>query len=158
MPPRHPKDPGPSKERGRRVSRARKTAGLTQKELGAVLGVHERTVQAWEHGVSSPYRHVPRLAELSGRLPEWLLWGGKGDSAERGEAVATREFGPMFGRLVKGVRGTFVFGGGVAAVVGEAVEVYEDCVCVEGHVTGGDDHRRDRFVVPLASIVYFRVG
>lgn len=41
--------------------------GLTQKELGAALGVGQVTVSRWERGVVEPRtRHLRKLAELAG--------------------------------------------------------------------------------------------
>ena len=42
------------KELGERIRRARKNKGLSQEELGELIGVHGNTVSAWENGVFLP--------------------------------------------------------------------------------------------------------
>ena len=42
------------KELGERIRRARKNKGLSQEELGNLIGVHGNTVSAWENGVFLP--------------------------------------------------------------------------------------------------------
>jgi HTH-type transcriptional regulator, cell division transcriptional repressor len=60
---------------GRRIAKARKEAGLTQEELASRLGVTPRSVQGYEAGRVAPYRHLPRLAELTRREIGWFLEG-----------------------------------------------------------------------------------
>lgn len=43
----------------------RKNAGMTQKQLAAVMGVDQRTVSAWEKGVCEPsFQMLAMLCEL----------------------------------------------------------------------------------------------
>ena len=43
----------------------RKNAGMTQKQLAAVMGVDQRTVSAWEKGVCEPsFQILASLCEL----------------------------------------------------------------------------------------------
>lgn len=45
----------------------RKNAGMTQKQLAAVMGVDQRTVSAWEKGVCEPsFQMLATLCELFG--------------------------------------------------------------------------------------------
>ena len=41
-----------SREVGSRIARLRKEAGMTQRELAALLGVSDKAVSKWERGVS----------------------------------------------------------------------------------------------------------
>src|SRR3954469_21285941 len=75
MPRRHPKDPGASDAIGRRVAEGRQAAGLTQRELAELLGIKERSVQAWEQGETSPYRRLSELTRLLNRSEHWILYG-----------------------------------------------------------------------------------
>jgi transcriptional regulator with XRE-family HTH domain len=62
-----------------RIKKAREEAGLTQTELGDLMvpPAHMRTVQDWESASTGtvPFRHVPRIAEVTGRSTTWLLHG-----------------------------------------------------------------------------------
>ena len=58
------------------VRRIREALGLTQRELGEVLGTHAMTVSRWERGVSVPNGHPARVlgmlelaAERGARIP-----------------------------------------------------------------------------------------
>jgi transcriptional regulator with XRE-family HTH domain len=58
-----------------KVLRQRKA--LTQKELGALMGVSYQTIRLWEDGTSQPRReYIPKLAEVLGldakQLPSML--------------------------------------------------------------------------------------
>ena len=58
---------------GQRIARARKEAGLTQKELADRIGVARRSVQGYESGKIAPYRHLNRVAAAVGRSRRWLV-------------------------------------------------------------------------------------
>jgi PAS domain S-box-containing protein len=58
---------------GRRIAQARKAAGLTQEELAVRVGVTRRSIQGYEAGSVSPYRHLDQLAEAVQRSQGWLL-------------------------------------------------------------------------------------
>lgn len=62
-------------EIGKRVAEARKIAGYSQAELGDLLGVSKRAVQTYEAGITVPFRHFARLAELTNRSIGWFLHG-----------------------------------------------------------------------------------
>lgn len=73
-----------AKEIGRRVKQARKEAGgMTQRELGDLLGVTERSVAAYETGEVVPYRFLRDLERILGVEAAWILHGD--------EAVRTQE-------------------------------------------------------------------
>ncbi len=70
------------KEVGRRIAQARKeTEGMTQRELGDLVGVTERSVAEWEAGGVIPYRHMRRLEEILSKPASWLLYGDDGQPA-----------------------------------------------------------------------------
>lgn len=55
-----------------RAARAEK--GLTTKQVGGILGVHENAVQRWERGESEPMgANLIALSKLYGRSPDWLM-------------------------------------------------------------------------------------
>jgi transcriptional regulator with XRE-family HTH domain len=65
-----------AKEVGRRIAQSRKELdGMTQRELGDLVSVTERSVAAWELGEVIPYRHMRRLEEVLQRPASWLLYG-----------------------------------------------------------------------------------
>lgn len=72
---------------GRRIAQARREAGLTQEELGRLIGVTTRSVQGYEAGNVIPFRHLSKLESATGKSRGWLLYGDD-DSESVGE-VAT---------------------------------------------------------------------
>ena len=58
---------------GRRIARARKEAGLTQKQLADRIGVARRSVQGYESGSVAPYRQLQHLAEALGQSRQSLV-------------------------------------------------------------------------------------
>lgn len=60
---------------GQRIAQARKEAGLTQEELGDVVGLATRTVQNHEAGATAPYKHLRAYASVLGRDPSWFIHG-----------------------------------------------------------------------------------
>lgn len=69
-------DEAKAQEIGRRIEQARLEAGgMTQVELADLIGVTDRSVQAYEHGDVIPYRKLKDLAEAVGRDPAWILHG-----------------------------------------------------------------------------------
>ena len=69
---------------GQRLARARKDAGMTQKELGNLVGVTQRSVANWESGKVVPYRHLRLIEAAVGRPAASLLY----DDEARMEAGA----------------------------------------------------------------------
>ena len=67
---------------GRRIAQARREAGLTQDELSDLVGVSMRTIQNWEGGDTSAYRHMRQIAEVTGRSLKWLLHGEDDESSD----------------------------------------------------------------------------
>lgn len=61
---------------GARIEEARKEmGGMTQRELGELIGVSERSVQAYEAGEVIPYRLIRDIERAVGRSAAWLLHG-----------------------------------------------------------------------------------
>jgi transcriptional regulator with XRE-family HTH domain len=73
---------------GARIAQARQASGLTQRALAAELSVTTRTVINYESGVTIPYKHLQKIAELTHTRREWLLHGS-----------APTEFGETLDRL-----------------------------------------------------------
>lgn len=48
---------------------------MSQRELADLLGVTERTIQAYEQGETIPYRYTSRLQEVLDVSAHWLLHG-----------------------------------------------------------------------------------
>lgn len=63
---------------GDRVRRARKSAGLTQAQLGKVVGVRQATISELEKGESRSSAYLVQIAHACGVNTEWLATG-KGD-------------------------------------------------------------------------------
>ena len=57
------------------MASARKDLRISQRVLAAQLGVSVRTVQNYEAGRFTPFRHLDALSRLLGRSPSWLLYG-----------------------------------------------------------------------------------
>lgn len=61
---------------GQRIKEARKKAGLTQKELGAKLGVTYQTLAQWENDLRNPKQEtIKRIATALNCDFYWLLLG-----------------------------------------------------------------------------------
>lgn len=74
--PRMARDKSKAKEIGRRIKQARLEAGgMTQRELGDLLGVTERSVAAYETGEVVPYRFLRDLERVLGAEAAWILHG-----------------------------------------------------------------------------------
>ena len=72
-----------AKEVGQRIAQSRKElVGMTQRELGDLVGVTERSIAAWELGEVIPYRHMRRLEEVLSRPAAWILYGDEGTPAD----------------------------------------------------------------------------
>ncbi|WP_367399158.1 LexA family protein [Halomonas sp. FL8] len=63
---------------GDRVRRARKSAGLTQSQLGKVVGVRQATISELEKGESRSSAYLVQIAHACGVNPDWLATG-RGD-------------------------------------------------------------------------------
>lgn len=89
------------REVGQRIALARHEAqGMSQRELGELVGVTERSVQAWEAGEVIPYRYLRDLEHALARPAAWFLHG---DDAVVGHDEATREILHRLDRLEKAV-------------------------------------------------------
>ena len=77
---------------GTRIYEARMHAGYSQSRLAEVLGVHVRTVSAWERGIKNPpVARLQQIAAACGTTIQDLLTSGDtgrgraADSAQRTE-------------------------------------------------------------------------
>ena len=71
---------------------ARRSAGLTQKQLGDELGVESITVSRWERGVTTPsLPRLRRIAELTGTTISDLVRSRDAATAHSVELAALRE-------------------------------------------------------------------
>lgn len=65
-----------AREIGDRIAKARREAGgMTQEQLADLVDVSERSIQNYEAGVSIPYKHLHRIAEVLNRSVGWFLHG-----------------------------------------------------------------------------------
>ncbi|QQD22306.1 helix-turn-helix domain-containing protein [Oceanospirillaceae bacterium ASx5O] len=72
-----------------RVKDRRLVMGITQKELGDMVGASDVTVSKWESGTNQPKgRYVIALSKALGVTPEWLL--GRGDEGRSLSGKTTR--------------------------------------------------------------------
>ena len=77
---------------GARLRTARRSAGLTQKELGEALGVEAITVSRWERGVTTPsLPRLRRIAEITATTVSDLVRAPDAASAHAVELAALRE-------------------------------------------------------------------
>lgn len=60
---------------GERIVIARKEAALTQVELAELVGVSQRSMQAYENGEVVPYRKMRDIARILEKPVEYLLYG-----------------------------------------------------------------------------------
>jgi len=58
-----------------RIEQCRTELGLSQGGLAKQLGVQRKTVWTWEKGAVVPTTHLPALALVLRRSPQWLLYG-----------------------------------------------------------------------------------
>jgi len=77
---------------GGRLRTARRSAGLTQKQLAEALGVESITVSRWERGVTSPsLPRLRRIAEIAETTVSDLVRAPDAATAHAVELVALRE-------------------------------------------------------------------
>ena len=77
---------------GGRLRTARRSVGLTQKQLAAALGVESITVSRWERGVTTPsLPRLRRIAELTETTVSDLVRAPDAVSAHAVELAALRE-------------------------------------------------------------------
>ena len=97
------------------ISQKRKERGLTQAELGALLGISGKAVSKWEHGLSKPCdEHLERLIDLLGLLVDSPITAEENENAQRTTFLSTvrKEFprilatGAMIGICVCNLAGT----------------------------------------------------
>lgn len=77
---------------GGRLRTARRSAGLTQKQLAEAMGVESITVSRWERGVTSPsLSRLRRIAETTQTTVSDLVRAPDAASAHSVELAALRE-------------------------------------------------------------------
>lgn len=65
-----------AREIGRRIAQARQEAGgMTQRELGELIGVTDRSIMAYESGDVIPFRFLRQIEDATGRSAGWILHG-----------------------------------------------------------------------------------
>jgi transcriptional regulator with XRE-family HTH domain len=69
------KDPEKAREIGARITEARQAAGMKQRELADLLGVSERSIQAYEQGETVPWRFGAALEQALNRPSAWFWYG-----------------------------------------------------------------------------------
>jgi len=73
---------------GERIRRARKAAGLTQKELALKVGVTRPAVGQWESDTTAPgYAKLDEVAAALGTTAQEILYGGTGDNVAPGPVM-----------------------------------------------------------------------
>lgn len=77
---------------GGRLRTARRSAGLTQKQLAEAIGVESITVSRWERGVTSPsLPRLRRIAEMTETTVSDLVRAPDAATAHAVELAALRE-------------------------------------------------------------------
>jgi len=77
---------------GGRLRTARRSVGLTQKQLAAELGVESITVSRWERGVTAPsLARLRRIAEITATTVSDLVRAPDAATAHAVELAALRE-------------------------------------------------------------------
>jgi transcriptional regulator with XRE-family HTH domain len=60
---------------GARIKQARRERGMTQDELAAMASFSKRSLQDYEAGDTTPYRHLSEIGRLLNKSPDWILYG-----------------------------------------------------------------------------------
>ncbi|OBX36953.1 HTH-type transcriptional regulator PrtR [Halomonas elongata] len=76
---------------GDRVRRARKKAGLTQKELGDKVGLKQATISGLEKGDSRSSAYLVQIARICGVNADWLATG-EGDMEDKVTELRPRPY------------------------------------------------------------------
>ncbi len=108
---------------GKFISALRRSAGMTQRELGEKLFVSDKTVSRWERDECTPELNlIPAIADLFGITADELLRGER-RSAPEGTETATRQkersrrqFQHLLERRMTRFRNQSIISAGVAAV------------------------------------------
>lgn len=85
------------KSTGLRIKEIRMRIGLNQTAFGALFGVTQEAVSAWEHGISPDSRSLLDIAKHGNTSVEWLLTGkekrrARGSAVIKGMGVSDRLF------------------------------------------------------------------
>lgn len=77
---------------GQRIAYARHKKGLSQKELGKLVGVSDPTVSDWEWGNANPKMcRLPKIAEVLEVSEDWLI-GKSNNFSMKNQAVNSKSF------------------------------------------------------------------
>jgi transcriptional regulator with XRE-family HTH domain len=72
------KDPEKARVIGARLVELRNAAGMKQREVADVVGVSERSIQAYEQGETIPWRFGSQFAELFNTSVAYIWYGQDG--------------------------------------------------------------------------------
>lgn len=76
---------------GARIAEARRLAdGMTQEQLGELIGVSTRSIQAYEGGDTIPWKHLRLIGKVTKRSVDWFLYGDEETLDERTEQLVRR--------------------------------------------------------------------
>lgn len=90
-------------ELNERIAQARKDAGLTQEQLGELVGVTRQAVSKWESGQTTPdVLTIGKLCQVLGVSADYLLLGKVPDSGTDEKEWEMPELCPACGRLLGG--------------------------------------------------------
>ena len=67
---------------GQRIIAARNELGMRQIDLVELVGVSERSIQAYENDEVVPYRKMNDLSRVLGKSVPWLLYGEKDEQVQ----------------------------------------------------------------------------
>ncbi len=89
---------------GERIRQARERKGLTQEQLGQIVGVSDAAVSQWETGGIQPaQKNLPKIAQALGVTRSWLLDGDTAsESQPRPLATFLDRDLPLYGGTVGG--------------------------------------------------------
>ena len=77
------------------ISQKRKERGLTQSELGAMLGISGKAVSKWERGLSKPCdEHLEKLIDLLGLPVESTITAEEKKSAQKADLSQIQDTPP----------------------------------------------------------------
>jgi transcriptional regulator with XRE-family HTH domain len=85
---------------GKRIVHLRHLAGVSQRDLAALLNVSERSMSDYERGVTVPWPHMRLLEQTFGVSVEWVLHGVEpGGSGGADDRAARRRHAEVLRRL-----------------------------------------------------------
>lgn len=78
---------------GLRIKNIRKWLGLSQTDFGALFGVTQEAVSAWEHGASPDPRALLEIAKHGRTSIEWILTGKEREQGKRPDVTKSIRIG-----------------------------------------------------------------